>query len=580
MKLRSFFTLLIALVLALLLLSASGFYWLTTQTPLNLLQGGSTATPTAAMFVPKQALIMVSLLENPDRLEALRQVFVRPEERGRSHQEFNQIKRSLLTNTGLDYNRDIQPWLGNEMTLAITSTDLDRDRNNGEQMGLLLALATSNPNRSQEFLQLFWQKQVTAGEALVVESYKGVKLTYRRAAIENRFPAPLTRTLKAFPSDLPSTFATAIINGGTSSFVLFANHPKVLRNAINNVQASNLNLDHAAAYQKALQPLTLGRIGFVYANLPLLTNWINTQQSNKFRDRTLTSPAALAIALGINQQGLLAQTALVTPDGEPLPSSPPQLGLVKALEHIPTVSPFAVASTDLNGLWNQIASGLSENPIFSPFINQTLANIQRNWAIDLPQDIFSWVRGEYALGLFPRLDRLQPDWIFIAEKSTDSQQAIERLDAIAVNQGYSIASFSLEEQQISAWTRLTTAEISSKKNTEIQAEARGVHATVGNYEIFTTSVEAMDEAIKAVQTGTLAANSEFQTSIAPLPKPNYGYLYLDWSSSRKIWERQIPLLRLIELSGKPFFDHLRSLTLTSIGSQAGVRRATVLFRLS
>ena len=175
------------------------------------------------------------------------------------------------------------------------------------------------------------------------------------------------------------------------------------------------------------------------------------------------------------------------------------------------------------------------------------------------------------------------DWIFAAETSADSQQAIARLDEIARSKEYSIGSFTLRNQKITAWTQLTTSPnygSENKRKSAIETEAKGVRATVGKYEIFTTSVEAMDEALKAAETGSLIANQDFQTSIEPLPTSNDGYFYLDWPSSRGIWEKQIPLLRLIELSARPLFDHLRSLTITSTGETAGIRKATVFMRLN
>ena len=131
MNRRSFFYSLSAAVVVLLLIGISGYYWIVSQSPLTLLQGGRKTTPTAAIFVSKQAPAMVSMLVNPDRLESLRQLVTRPGERRRSHEELNQLKTSLLANTGLDYRRDIQPWLGEEITLAVTSQDIDRDENNG-----------------------------------------------------------------------------------------------------------------------------------------------------------------------------------------------------------------------------------------------------------------------------------------------------------------------------------------------------------------------------------------------------------------------------------------------------------------
>ena len=577
MKLRSFFSFLVVGVFALLALSAGGFYWLTTQTPLNLLNGGPTTTPAAAVFVSKQAPLLASMLVNPDRIEALRQVFATPAERSRSHAEFEQIKKSLLSNTNLDYSRDIQPWIGDEITFAIATPDIDRDRNNGQQTGFLLALSSRKVDRSQEFLTSYWQKESRKEKTVQSELYKGVKIYYKESPITN----PKKDSIWSFNSfslansTLPPSFATAAIGGSSdsennSNFVLFANSPNVLRDAIDNVEAANLNLNNSPEYQKALQQLTKGRIALGFINLPQPETEKNPQ----------LSPNSLAIAVGVNRRGLVAETALVTDRQNtaiPALSEP-----VQALQYIPSASPFAVASTDLSNFWNQLSSTIATNPEVSKLADRTLADIQTAWGINLPQDIFNWVKGEYALAVIPGASN-SSDWIFAAETSADSQQAIARLDEIARSKEYSIGSFTLRNQKITAWTQLTTSPnygSENKRKSAIETEAKGVRATVGKYEIFTTSVEAMDEALKAAETGSLVANQDFQTSIEPLPPSNDGYFYLDWPSSRAIWEKKIPLLRLIELSARPFFDHLRSLTVTTTGETAGIRKATVFMRLN
>ena len=577
MKLRSFFYFLIAGVFALLALSAGGFYWLTTQTPLNLLNGGPTTTPAAAVFVSKQAPLLASMLVNPDGIEALRQVFATPAERSRSHAEFEQIKKSLLANTNLDYSRDIQPWIGDEITFALTSPDIYRDSNNGQQTGFLLAVSSQNADRSQEFLDSYWKKESRADKTVQSELYKGVKLNYKQVPAlpkNSEFRSPLNRL--ALPnSSLPPSFATALVSGSlasenNSNFVLFANNQKVLRDAIDNVESANLNLNNSPNYQKALQQLTKGRIALGFINLPQPETEKNPQ----------LSPNSLAVAVGVNRRGLVAETALVTDRQQtaiPALSEP-----VQALRYIPSASPFAVASTDLSNFWTGLSSAIATNAEVSKLADRTIADIQTAWGINLPQDIFNWVKGEYALAVIPGASN-SSDWIFAAETSADSQQAIARLDEIARSKEYSIGSFTLRNQKITAWTQLTTSPnygSENKRKSAIETEAKGVRATVGKYEIFTTSVEAMDEALKAAETGSLIANQDFQTSIEPLPTSNDGYFYLDWPSSRGIWEKQIPLLRLIELSARPLFDHLRSLTITSTGETAGIRKATVFMRLN
>ena len=577
MKLRSFFSFLIAGVLALLGLSAGGFYWLTTKTPLNLLAGGPTTTPAAAVFVSKQAPLLASMLVNPDRLESLRQVFASPEERSRSHAEFEQIKKSLLANTGLDYSRDIQPWIGDEITLALTTPDFARDSNNGQQTGFLLAVSSQNADRSQQFLDSYWQKQSRADKTVQFEQYKGVKLTYKKPPTANKKSAQISpfNPLSLPNSTLPSSFATAAVGGGydsgnNPSFVLFANSPNILRDAINNVEAANLNLNNSPNYQKALQQLTQGRIALAFVNLPQPATEQNPQ----------LSPNSLAVAVGVNRRGLLAQTALVTSRSNT--ASPTLSEPVKALQYIPSASPFAVASTDLKNFWTDLSSAVSANAEASKLVDRTIADIQQVSGVNLPQDIFNWVQAEYALAVVPSSSN-SPDWIFAAEKSADSLHAIDKLDEIARSKEYSIGSFTLRNQKITAWTQLTTSPSYDKQNNRksaIETEAKGVRATVGKYEIFTTSVEAMDAALKAAETGSLVANQDFQISIEPLPPSNDGYFYLDWPSSRAIWEKQIPLLRLIELSARPLFDHLRSIAVTSTGEITGIRKATIFIRLS
>ena len=577
MKLRSFFSFLIAGVLALLGLSAGGFYWLTTHTPLNLLAGGPTTTPAAAVFVSKQTPLLASMLVNPDRLEALRQVFATPEERSRSHAEFEQIKKSLLANTGLDYRRDIEPWIGDEITLAVLDIDFDGDSNSGKQSGFLLAVSSKNVGRSQQFLDSYWRKQSRAAKTVQSEIYKGVQINYKQVPIANKKTSPISplNPLSLPKTTLPPSFATAAIGGSSDSgnnpsFVLFANSPTVIRDAINNVVAANLNLNNSPNYQKAFQQLTQGRIALAFVNLPQSATEQNPQVSLN----------SLAVAVGVNRRGLLAQTALVT--SRENTASPTLSEPVKALQYIPSASPFAVASTDLRNFWADLSSAVSTNAEVSKLVDRTFADIQQVWGVNLQQDIFNWVQGEYALGVLPNSSN-SADWIFAAEKSADSQKAIDKLDEIARSKEYSIGSFTLRNQKITAWTQLTTSQNLGKKNNRksaIETEAKGVRATVGKYEIFTTSVEAMDAALEAAETGSLVANQDFQNSIEPLPPSNDGYFYVDWPSSRAIWEKQIPLLRLIELSARPLFDHLRSLTVTSTGEITGIRKATIFMRLN
>ncbi len=550
MRQNSFFGFLAAGVIVLLLIVIAGFYWFFAKSPVNLISAGGTASePGAAIFVSKGAPAMVSMLVNPDRLQALE-----------SDRELSQLKTSLLANTGIDYRQDIQPWLGNEITLAVTSLDIDRDPANGRQTGYLMALATNKPENSREFVDLLFSKRVLAGESLFVEEYKGVKLIADNSPSEKGLLA----------------------SASVGDFVLFANDPKVLRDAINNVQAPDLNLTNSPQYQKAIKQLPQGALAAAFLNLPTVAEWQNLKLSEATYDSQIVS-------LALNPKGLLAETSLLASSATS-PSSSQLSQPVGALQYIPAPAGLAISgvnlsnlgNSDLAQLWKQVTVAISgsEEDVTSSLV-QPLADVQKGWGIDLQKDIFSWVQGEYAVALLPHQEQTTPDWVFVVEKSEGVPEAISRLDAIASSQGLNVSSFTLDNQNISAWTKLTTVTNNADTSSEsinLKAKVQGVHTTVGNYEIFTSSIDTMNEVLTA-KDNSLVNNRDFQDSIAAIPQPNQGYLYLDWTKSQDIVERQIPILKLVEVVGKPFLNKVRSLIVSSYGNDTGLLKGGVFFQL-
>jgi hypothetical protein len=575
MKLRSFFYLLASGTVLLLLIAVGGFFWLTSSTPLQLLRGGALNQPNAAIFVPKQAPIMASLLVNPDRLEAFRQLVARPVNRRRSRVELNKLENSLLAKNNIDYQRDIRPWVGDEITWAVTSLDFDHNPKNSIQPGYLLAVSTKDPEGAREFLQLFYSKQATAGTTdLVFETYKGVNLTYVRP----------TTQLEASPVDsnsipTPETLTSAIVG---DRFVLFANHPKVLRDAINNVQVANLSLEEDEEYQQKLQSLTEPKIALSFLNLPAMAAWISKE--SKVTGDPLQGSETLAVSLSLNRKGLLGQSALLRTGASKESIEPTLSKPVDALKYIPANSALTVAGSDLNQLWQRLSTGVANDETLKPLLEKSIASWESRWDIKLPQEIFSWVQGEYALSLLPRPDNTDPDWVFVAEKipGANTDAAINHLDDLAKKRGFSVGNLPLGEYTISAWTKLVTSStpVTGKKKSRIKLEAQvsGVHATVGNYEILTSSIEAMSQALAGLD-NSLLKSDKFQEAIAPLPQQNDGYVYIDWQKGETYIERQLPILQVVELVGKPLFNHLQSVTISSYGVDQGVQRSKLFFRL-
>jgi hypothetical protein len=556
---RSFFRVVAVGIMMLLLIGMTGCNGLFAKNPLTRIT--HTGQSDAAIFVSKQAPVLVSILVSPERLQAFEH-----------DQQLSKLKTSLLANTGIDYQQEVKPWLGNEMTLAVTSLDIDHDSENGQQAGYLMALSTTQPEKSREFVQLLFSKRALAGANLATEEYKGVKLIS-----DNQIPS--TSAEKEGVKN-QNSLAGAVVG---NSFVLFANHPKVLREAINNVQVSDLNLTSSDKYQKATKQLSKEAQAFAFLNLPVVAKWQNLKPDAQTYDNQI-------ISLVSNPKGLLAETAFLAKKE----TSPPAAQLsepVGALEYIPASASLAVAGSNLSGLgesdlaqlWQQVTGSLSASTedVISKFL--PLADVQKRSGINWREDIFNSVQGEYAMGLLPR-EQTNPDWIFVAQKSEGTPAAISRLDELASSEGLSLNSFTLDDQKISAWTQLKTAinkssEAKERESFAIQANVIAARADIGNYEIFASSVEAMNAALTAKE-NPLVKNRDFQDSIATISEPNQGYVYIDWTKSQKILERQLPILKFVEVLGKPFFKNLRSLTLSSYGSDTELLKAGAFFQFN
>jgi hypothetical protein len=552
MKFKSFLLALGTGATILVSVAIFGFYWIWQQSPLTIIGGGTNKYPQAAIFVPRQAPAMVSLLTNVDRLEALRQLVTPLGKRWEARKELSELKQNLLAGTGVDYQKDIKPWLGDELTLAVTSLDFDRQPENGAQAGYLLAVNTKDAELSKEFLQLAYSEAAIAGTSdLVFETYQGVNLIYKR---------PLS-------TDSKNNIASAVVG----NFLLLANHPRVLKDAINNAQSTDLNLENAPAYQNALKTIEDPRISLGFVNLPALSAWIAKAPTSESSDIS----ELLTIALSLKQGGLAAQTALTGLAADI--TLPATLGKpVAALQYLPSQTIFTASGRDLNHFWGEIRSGLAPNSAVSQLLNRLVINLQTPLNIDLARDIFSWVKGEYAVALIASEDKKKFDWLFVAEQNEDTEMGIANLDSLAQKQGLSVGNFNVADTDVTAWTKLITAE---KENlVSLNARVKGAHTNSDKYKLLATSIEALSLALRQGE-HKLLQTDKFQQGIAALPDENDGYLYVDWEAGEPIIGDRLPLVKVVELSAQPLFNHLRSLTFSSQGTENGIRKATVFFKL-
>lgn len=573
----------LVLVSVALVLLLSGIAWSQTANPFGSLKGRE--APSGTMFVAKDAPLSFSLSVNPDRILSVRP----PLSFGPSKTaiELENFRDSILGLGNLDYNTQIKPWLGDELTLAVTSLDVDRDAVGGRQPGYLMVLTTKDAAASQAFLKAFWHDRSplptlltnSFTSPLTTEAYEGTEITYGK--VKNTLPKTSLSKTGLLNSDVPFTLASAVVG---DRYVLFANSPKVLKNSINQVQAPDLNLQHSEGYTRAIAELNPDRLGQLYLNLPQFMALTGDRSiAQALAQLPETSPVSythLALGFKADRSGLIADTVLFseeTPPADANTNANAKSSFSEVLHYLPANSMAVAIGEDLAQVWTKIGQTVKGYGVLEQLKTRALEPFQAQSQLDVVNDIFQWVEGDYGLALLPPDGKKAIDWVFVVKRSTspEIQSGLDRLDQVARGRGFTIGPVKIGSKTVQAWTQLSAP----KSLDNIQAKAIAAHTTIGDFEVFSTSIEMLENILNE-SFSPLEKSSDWQSRIRPISLANNGYLSLDWQSVKPLIEQQVPGLRLLELLAQPVVSHFKSVTISSSGSgENSVAKGTVVIGL-
>ena len=576
MKCRSLVQTLFATTLTLVVF-CSGIGYFGSEQPAIAAPPAGSILPSTTKFVPQAAPVMVSLLGRSSLPKPLL-----GESQGSvpspAAAQLLQLPYILLQSADIDYPTDLQPWISDEVTFALT----DPDRSPTPRY--LFVAVTRDAKNSQELLDHLWQQQVAAGQQLQFEQYKGVSLI----ATDRSPPPPADQTatsgLTPFGTSFP-TLATAIY---ADRYVLITNGVEGLHQVIDTVQAPELSLNQFADYQLALDTLGLEPFwGFTFVNFATL--------QHPPPQAAATSPQpyrSAAIALSSPEDELLADTLLVADPAQPVPAVEPTVTeAIQALNYIPPTSPFVLAGVDLNHLWPQISHAIMANPQVKQWVTQSLAQGGKRWGMEPLSALFPLIEGEYAVALLPSPPgsetpslnaKPKPEWLFVnalPQGNAAGQPLTQKLQSLAQEQQIGISPFQLGAQAVAAWTQVVNQPAQARGSTVLNAAVAGAFATVADHKILATSLDALEQSLVAPKY-PLADTEDFQRAIAPFERPNQGYLYLDWPGMRSRLERQLPQLHQLEQTVPELFQRLKTVSISNYGETPQVQHSQILFRLT
>ncbi|CDN09754.1 FIG00870646: hypothetical protein [Richelia intracellularis] len=367
----------------LLIAGGVGTYFLLTQ--------GKALTrnlPPGANLIPQYALFTFSLTTDISQWQKLGE-FGTPAAQKKLDKNLTIWRDRFLTNNGYDFQRDIQPWVGDRITFAILAPNgnvppAKRVSTSGEQL------------QEQPLVIILPIKDMTKAQQIWSEKFNiSVK------------PSPQTTQNMEIPiqtikSPSGSKLSTVIIN---QKFLAIADNPLVIQQTI-NAYKSKSNLANSAGFAENFAHVSEFRpFAQFYINIPA-----SAQIAAAAPNRRL--PAQVLAQLQENQG--LAGTISLKSTGIQLqgiswlnPNSQRQLAVENQGENMAKLLPpetlMMLSGSNLRQLWLDYVATSKNNP-FAPIAPEQLKKSIKNYVnLDFDRDVLSWMTGGFSVSVVPNL---------------------------------------------------------------------------------------------------------------------------------------------------------------------------------
>lgn len=398
-------------------------------------------------------------------------------------QTTSEIDREL-TALNLDYESDIQPWLGNGMLAIVPEMQ-------GNRQNALVVLGIKNPLNAYKFY-----KKVKAAEKDNLETvpYQGININ----VITDRQGEKTNLALlgnKVVISDEITAIEQAIDTyRGEPSFASVAENQRALKQPLR--LKNNLVNVYLTDYNRLLE---------------------NTSRTNLTRLQPVES---FVLGIGVeNKQLRLKSFTELNPDFELTKSQPISN---KIANKFPEETIVFMNGRGIGDFWNTLVSVGEQDRDFNTIINGMRNSTRWVTGLDLDRDVFSWMDGEFAAGIVVTKQPVVPELnlrlgtVFLLE-SSDRNTANNTLNSLnnALQQQLGIMAQTKQLQKQTVNQLLVP--YSNTGVTYGWLDNKNLLFTVGN-DVFESIGNSRP---------SLAKSSDFQELNRELPKKNQSYFYFN-----------------------------------------------------
>ena len=375
-------------------------------------------------------------------------------------------------------------------------------------------------------------------------------------------------------SDSGSDTYVCIFNG----FVVLATSEETLFGAIDRVKKGGESLADNKTYQATLAELPKNGVFFTFIDWTALADLaMKNDSSAQLTSEQLAQLKAfqsIGLAFTLQPDGMQIDT-VARFDPKQLteamqaslnrPGSPNTI-----LTKIPDSALGFYNGSDLRSIWQQVREGLASNPDFE----QQLADVEQQTGINLDEDVFGWMTGEFAVVVtqVESPNKSAPVGGYALIGGDDAKTVEDKVNNL-------LATYSEKQGSPMPFQKQTIG--GHEMNTIPDPQTDKMMAGYGfwdNYLVIGYQEDALKDGFAAGD-NPIANNAHFKAVSNRLPGKNSGYVYVDIDAVRTLIEN--PALGLSNKNYneqvRPFIEPLRAFGTASdtSSSQNGVVKATM-----
>ena len=346
-------------------------FWALTRS--NLTPG---SLPIGAAVIPQDSLLVLTVSTDPDQWQQLR-TFGSPTSQSAFDQQIAQIRDRFLTNNRLDYERDIQPWVGSDASFALLSPQgetrvIGDNRRTPTPQPAVLVLPIRDGNKAKERLE---KSRQDSGLTWTTRKYKDIDIQ------ESQGP------------DKTQTFSVAALN---NQLLVIANSPRSIDRTIDTYKGekNNPSLAQTPGFTSALGQIQTGpSFAKLYLNLPEMAA-VSLPSAPRKTNQNPTQ--GWAMNANLNNDGIQFSSLLwLKPDSDRkfTPQDTPQT----LPDRLPAETFMLISGSNFKQFWTDYGRDYGTSPVKLLDPVSFKQEVRGALGMDFEQDFINWMGGEFAL---------------------------------------------------------------------------------------------------------------------------------------------------------------------------------------